>query len=129
DATGSRSALEALARAYRRGGDRPNLQRTYERLGQSATVDARRGAVYFAVAGALALEAAEQEQAEHDFAEAAQRDGDDLLVHAGRVVLYRRNGKFGELASALKSLIGLVKSKEAQARLHRQLARVAAEHL
>ena len=44
-------------------------------------------------------------------------------------MLYRKHGKWAELATALKALIGLVRSKAAQARLHRQLARVAGEHL
>ena len=52
-----------------------------------------------------------------------------LLVHAGRVMIYRKNQNYAELATALKAIIGLVRSKEAQARLHRQLARVAGEHL
>ena len=54
---------------------------------------------------------------------------DDLLVHAGRVMLYRKYQKYSELATALKAIIGLVKSTQAQARLYRQLARVAGEHL
>src|SRR5262249_41867511 len=40
-----------------------------------------------------------------------------------------KHQKYAELAAALKAIIGLVRSPEAQSRLHRQLARVAAEHL
>jgi tetratricopeptide (TPR) repeat protein len=129
ETSGSRSAMEALARAYRRGRDQASLVHTYQRLGAAPNVDARRGATYFAVAGALALEAGQADEAESSFNAAADRDPDDLLVQAGRVMLYRRHQKFAELATALKAIIGLVKSKEAQARLHRQLARVAGEHL
>jgi len=129
EASGQRGALEALARAYRRARDAAALQITYERLGTAPNVDARRGATYFAIAGSLALEADDPEAAETAFNAAADRDPDDLLVHAGRVMLYRKHGKWAELAAALKALIGLVRSKAAQARLHRQLARVAGEHL
>ncbi|MCU1280839.1 MAG: serine/threonine protein kinase, partial [bacterium] len=129
EASGQRGALEALARAYRRARDQAALQVTYERLGTAPNVDARRGATYFAIAGALALEADDPDGAEAAFNAAADRDPDDLLVHAGRVMLYRKHQKWAELATALKAIIGLVRSKAAQARLHRQLARVAGEHL
>ena len=129
EASGQRGALEALARAYRRARDPGHLQQTYERLGTAPNVDARRGATYFAIAGSLALEADDPASAEASFNAAADRDPDDLLVHAGRVMLYRKHAKYNELAAALKAIIGLVRSKEAQARLHRQLARVAGEHL
>lgn len=123
----SRNALEALARAYRRSGDRPQLVATYKRLGQ--IVDARRASAYLAVAGTLLLELGATAEAEETFRAAADREPDDLLLHAGRMVMFRQAGKFGELASALRSLIGLVKSKQARARLYGQLARVAAEQL
>jgi tetratricopeptide (TPR) repeat protein len=129
EASGQRGALEALARAYRRARDPAALQVTYERLGTAPNVDARRGATYFAIAGSLALEADDADGAEASFNAAADRDPDDLLVHAGRVMLYRKHQKWAELATALKAIIGLVKSRQAQARLHRQLARVAGEHL
>ncbi|HEY2749504.1 MAG TPA: hypothetical protein VGL86_33020 [Polyangia bacterium] len=129
EASGQRGALEALARAYRRARDTVALQVTYERLGTAPNVDARRGATYFAIAGSLALEADDASTAESSFNAAADRDPDDLLVHAGRVMLYRKHQKWHELATALKALIGLVRAKAAQARLHRQLARVAGEHL
>ncbi|MDB4968944.1 MAG: repeat-containing protein [Myxococcales bacterium] len=129
EASGQRGALEALARAYRRAHDQAAMQHTYERLGTAPNVDARRGATYFAIAGALALEAEDAEAAEAAFTAAADRDPDDLLVHAGRVMLYRKYQKYNELAVALKAIIGLVKSTQAQGRLHRQLARVAGEHL
>lgn len=129
DASPQRGTLEALARAYRRARDGASLQETYQRLGTAPNVDARRGSTYFAIAGALALEADDPLAAETSFNAAADRDPDDLLVHAGRVMLYRKHQKWAELAEALKAIIGLVRSKEAQARLHRQLARVAGEHL
>jgi tetratricopeptide (TPR) repeat protein len=129
EASGQRTPLEALARAYRRARDQAALQVTYERLGTAPNVDARRGATYFAIAGSLALEADDPSAAEAAFNAAADRDPDDLLVQAGRVMLYRKHQKWAELATALKAIIGLVRSKAAQARLHRQLARVAGEHL
>ncbi len=129
DASGQRAPLEALARAHRRAHDAGQLVHTYQRLGAAPNVDARRGATYYAIAGALALEAGQAGEAESSFNAAADRDPDDLLVHAGRVMIYRKNQNYAELATALKAIIGLVRSKEAQARLHRQLARVAGEHL
>ncbi len=121
-----RSGLEALARGYRRAGEVEPLVAVYRRLG--ALVDVRRAAAYLAVAGALSLElnAADAEAA---FDEAGQKEPDDLLCHAGRVALYRRSGKWAELSAAIKTLIGFVRSKEAQARLYRQMARVAGEQL
>jgi tetratricopeptide (TPR) repeat protein len=77
--------------------------------------------------------ASPHEQGDHNaelcFDEAFLKEPDDLLVHAGRVALYRRAAKFAELQNAIKTLIGFVRSKEAQARLYRQAARVAAEQL
>ena len=78
EGSGQRGALEALARAYRRARDQAAMQHTYERLGTAPNVDARRGATYFAIAGALALEAEDAEAAEAAFTAAADRDPDDL---------------------------------------------------
>ncbi len=124
---GDRSSLEALARAYRRAGDRAKLVDTYKRLG--AIVDARRASPYLGVAAALQLDLGDTHGAEETFKAAADREPDDLLLQAGRVALFRRAGKYPDLAAALATLITLVKSKEAQARLYRQLARVAGENL
>lgn len=123
--SGQRAPLEALARAYRQANDRPRLIEIYRRLG--TTVNARRGAAYLAVAGALALSIDELAIAEAAFDAAADRDPDDLLVHAGRVLLFRRQGRPAELATALEAMIGLATS--ARARLHRQLAQVARDQL
>jgi tetratricopeptide (TPR) repeat protein len=128
--TADRVALEALVRAYRRAGDRAQLTATYRRLGAgAASGDGRRAAAYLAVAGALALDAGGTAESEQSFNEAIERDPDDLLCQAARVTLYRRASKWTELSVALKALIGLVRSKEAQARLYRQLARVYGEQL
>jgi tetratricopeptide (TPR) repeat protein len=136
-----RVALEALVRAYRRAGDRAQLVATYRRLGAAPAAtpasssyafvsgDPRRGVAYLAVAGALALEAGSVDESEAAFAAAAEREPEDLLCQAGRAALYRRAQKWPELAAALRALIGLVRTKEAQSRLYGQLARVAAAEL
>jgi tetratricopeptide (TPR) repeat protein len=121
-----RNGLEALARAYRRAGDIPQLVAVYRKLGQ--LVEPRRAAAYLAVAGALSIET-NVFDAELAFDEASLKEPDDLLCHAGRVALYRRAQKWAELSTAIKTLIGFVRSKEAQARLYRQMARVAGEQL
>jgi tetratricopeptide (TPR) repeat protein len=122
-----RAAYEALARAYRRSGDRARLVETYLKLG--GITDARRGSAYLAVAAVLQLDLGDTDGAEQTFKAAADREPDDLLLHAGRVSLFRRSGKYPDLASSLTMLITVVKSKQAQARLYRQLARVAGENL
>jgi tetratricopeptide (TPR) repeat protein len=122
-----RTAYEALARAYRRAGDRARLVETFQKLG--TITDARRGSVYLAVAAVLLLDLGATQEAEKTFEAAADREPDDLLLHAGRVALFKRAGKYPDLASSLSNLISSVKSKAAQARLYRQLARVAGENL
>jgi tetratricopeptide (TPR) repeat protein len=119
-----RNGLEALARAQRAAKDTVGLITTYRRLG--AVLDGRRGAAYLAVAGALALDR-DLPEAEPLFAEAAERESDDLLVHAGRALLFRRTRRFSELRDALTRLVGLVHSATAKARLYRQLAAVGEE--
>ena len=130
EASGQRGALEALARAYRRARDQAALQVHLRAAGHGA--ERRRAARRDLLrdrgrAGARGRRS--ERRPRRAFNAAADRDPDDLLVHAGRVMLYRKHGKWQELATALKALIGLVRAKAAQARLHRQLARVAGEHL
>jgi tetratricopeptide (TPR) repeat protein len=122
-----RASLESLARAYRRAADRKNLVEVYKRLG--GLVDARRAAAYFAAAGALYLDLGDVREADGAFSAAADREPDDLVLHAGRVVLYRRAGKNAEEAQALNSLIGSVRAADAKARLYRQLAMLASDRL
>jgi len=122
-----RSSYEALARAYRRAGDRPRLVEVYQKLG--TITDARRASAYLAVAAVLQLDLNDIDGAEETFKQAADREPDDLLLHAGRVSLFRRAGKYPDLATSLSNLITVVKSKKAQAALYRQLARVAGENL
>jgi len=118
-----RNALEALARAQRRAGQRAELAKTYCRLG--AVLDARRGSAYLAVAGALYLELGQLVEAEQAFAEAATREPEDLLIHAGRAGVFERSGKKSEQIAALNALVGLLRSREAKGRIHRLLAETA----
>jgi tetratricopeptide (TPR) repeat protein len=122
---GGRNSLEGLARAYRRlhnAEGRSHLVGVYRRLG--AVLDARRASAYLAVAGVLCLDLGQQGEAEQAFKESAEREPDDLLLHAGRAMLFRRAARYSDLSAALSSLISLVRSKEAKARLYRQLAQV-----
>jgi tetratricopeptide (TPR) repeat protein len=127
-AEGARAhALEAVARTLRGAGGRRELIELYRSTAPG--LDARRGAAYLAVAGALALEEGQLETATALFDEAASREPNDLLVHAGRVVLFERTERHAELSTALQALSGVVESTTAQASLHRKLARVSARHL
>src|SRR5262249_55297669 len=69
------------------------------------------------------------EAAEEQFKAAADRETDDLLVHAGRVALYEQAGRQAELANQLSTLATQLKSKQAQAGLYRRRARIPAEVL
>ncbi len=96
---------------------------------QAPALDAVRGAAYLAVAGALALEEGLTDIAAALFDEAASREPNDLLVHAGRAILFERTGRHAELATALQALTHLVESTTAQATLHKKLAKVSVERL
>ena len=119
-------ALEGVARALR-GAGRKDLLEHYR--ASAPALDPRRAAVYLAVAGALALEEGLNDVAGALFEEAANREPKDLLVHAGRAILFERTDRHAELAAALQALVGLVESTTAQIQLHKKLARVSAEHL
>lgn len=120
---GDRVTLEALARLYRRAGERGSLAVLYRKMAEGA--EPRRGATYLSVAGALALDAGVTFEAEQCFALSSAQVNDDLLVHAGRALLHQRTGKPVELQKALEAMLGAVRSRGAEARLYRQLAQLA----
>jgi tetratricopeptide (TPR) repeat protein len=127
-ADGARAyALEGVARTMRNGTARRELIELYR--GSAPALDVRRGAAYLAVAGSLALEDGLLDVAAALFDEAATREPNDLLVHAGRAILFERTDRHAELATALQALTEIVESTTAQATLHRKLARVSAQHL
>ena len=125
-AAGPRGPLRALAERVsgrlHTPDARTHLVGVYRRLG--AVLDARRASAYLAVAGVTCLDLGQQSEAEAAFKESADREPDDLLLHAGRAMLFRRSARYADLSAALSSLISLVRSKEAKARLYRQLAQV-----
>ncbi|MEO6954779.1 MAG: hypothetical protein ABI321_23465 [Polyangia bacterium] len=120
-------AFEAVARGLRGLSTRKALIEHYRVA--APLLEPRRAAAYLAVAGVLALEENLLEVAGVLFDEAASREPDDLLVHAGRVALYERTARYAELAKALGALVRIVESTSAQASLHRKLARVSIEQL
>ena len=129
-ATAAQRARGAGARVSSRGRSARAASRPIERLA-APIVDARRGVGLFrGRRRARARARRDARGARQAFKAAADREPDDLLLHAGRVMLYRQRGKYAELAAALKALIGARASRSRRRRgCYRQLARVAGEHL
>ncbi|MSP60684.1 MAG: hypothetical protein EXR72_10150 [Myxococcales bacterium] len=124
---GHREALEALARAHRRAGERLPLAQVYRRL--AAHLDPRAAAAYLTVAGTLALEAGDLRDADDLLREATTRDPSDLLAHAARALCARAAGpsRVAEFAAALAAELELVENPATRADLLRQRARLASQ--
>jgi lipopolysaccharide biosynthesis regulator YciM len=122
-----REPLEALARAYRRSGERPLLAATYRRL--APQVDPRRAAAHLTIAGALLFDGGRPTEAAEAFAEAIDRDSSDLLAHAGRAACARAAGKPRDLSAALAVEVDLLTNPQARTRMLRELAHVASGEL
>jgi tetratricopeptide (TPR) repeat protein len=140
-AEGEITALEDLARLYRRIGDRARLASIYRReaqerekraqaAGGGADVEeGRSAAALYAAIGALQLSMGHVREAEEFLQGAITRAPDDLFARAALSWIFRRQNRHKELAEALRDLIPLVTTGQGRSQYLRELGRVAGERL